>query len=116
MRENQIEKAITAFLSVSLPSDAVAFHIPNGANLGFGQRWQMKNAGLVAGIPDRCILWNGHAYFLECKAPKGRLSPAQEEMFVRIEDAGCDVGVVRSVEDAERILIGWGIPLRATVA
>ncbi len=113
MRETDIEAAITAYLRFALPPLAVSFHIPNGAQLGARQLWQMRRAGMVAGIPDRCVLWNGKAYFLECKGPKGRLSPAQEEMFVRIEDADCEVAVVRSVEDVEARLIEWGIPINA---
>lgn len=114
MRETDIEKAITDYLRFALPPDAVSFHIPQGGfKLSPWELGQLKRAGYVAGIPDRCILWGGCAYFLECKGPRGRLSPAQEEMFIRIETAGCEVAVVRSVEDVERALTEWRIPISA---
>ncbi len=113
MRETDIESAITAYLKFALPPLAVSFHIPNEGQRGWKSQGAFKHAGGVAGVPDRCILWNGKAHFLECKGPKGRLSPAQEEMFVRIEDADCEVAVVRSIEDVEARLIEWGIPINA---
>jgi VRR-NUC domain len=112
MKEVDIEKSITQYLRFALPRMAVSFHIPQGGfKLSPYELGMLKRAGYVAGIPDRCILWNGKAHFLECKGPRGRLSPAQEEMFVRIEDTGCEVAVVRSVDDVESWLLRWGIPI-----
>jgi len=108
---DSIEYAITQYLEHALPPDALAFHIPNS---GFRMApQQCIRAGWLQGIPDRCVLWNGKAHFLECKGPRGRLSPTQEEMFVRIEDAGCEAAVVRSVDDVEAALTEWGVPLTA---
>jgi hypothetical protein len=112
MRENDIEKAITDYLHFALPKDAVAFHVPQGGfKLSPWELGQLKRAGYVAGIPDRCILWDGKAYFLECKGPHGKLSPAQSAMFIRIKGAGCNVATVRSIEEVEAALTNWGVPI-----
>lgn len=113
MRETDVEKALTRWLSIALPDDAVSFHVPNGARLGARQVWQMKAAGMVAGIPDRVVVWNGLAFFMEIKGPKGRLSEAQIEMHERLRRTGCPVAVVRSIDDAEAFLDSVGLPLRA---
>ena len=114
MNEHDVEKAITKWLAVALPAEAVSFHVPNGAQLGARQVWQMKAAGMTAGVPDRVVVWRGRAFFLEAKGPRGLLSDAQVAMHARLRTAECKVGVVRSIEDAERFLGDeCGIPLRA---
>lgn len=111
--EHDVEKQISAYLKVALPSEVICFHIPNGAKLGAQQLWKMRAAGMVAGIPDRCILHNSRAYFIEVKRPGGDVSESQRQMFPRIEKAGCSVAICRSAEDVERALVAWGIPLKA---
>ena len=90
----------------------MTFHIPNGAKMGAQQLWAMRAAGMIAGIPDRCFLRDGRAYFIEVKRPKGRLSESQSAMFPKIEAAGCPVAVCRSVEDVEAALLEWGFPIK----
>jgi len=115
MRETHdaIEYAITQYLEHALPPDALAFHIPNEGQRGGRAQAEFKRSGGRAGVFDRCILWNGKAHFLETKPRGGRLSPEQEEFLVLLEAAGCEGAVVRSVEDVEAELSGWGIPIRA---
>lgn len=111
--EKNIEKAITAFLSFSLPLEAVSFHVPSGGfKLSVGELSWLKASGYIAGIPDRCILWSGRAYFLECKSKHGTLSNSQKAMFPRIEAAGCPIVIVRSIDDVAAALDAWGIPVR----
>lgn len=113
MKESDIERAITDFLNVALPADAVHFHIPNGGKRGWKAQREMKAAGLLAGMPDRCVIWKGLAIFFECKSPRGRLRPEQAIMMERLGRAGAATYIVRSVEDVEETLIAMGIPLRA---
>lgn len=110
IRESDLERAITQYLNVVLTKDSVAFHIPNEGKRGLKQQYEFRVTGGAAGLPDRCILWDGKAHFLEAKTPKGRISAKQEEMFNRIAASGCSVVVVRSIEDVELALEKWGIP------
>lgn len=111
--ENDIEKAITRYLSYALPENSVSFHTMGGGyKLSVYELGKLKAAGYIAGIPDRCIIWRGNAYFLECKSARGVLTESQRAMFPRIEAAGCPIAIVRSVDDVQRALIEWEIPLR----
>lgn len=114
MSEHDIEKAITAFLKLALPTDAVSFHTNGGGfKLSVYELSRLKAAGYIAGVPDRCIIWRGGVYFLECKSDRGLLTDSQRAMFPLFEAAGARIAIVRSVDDVNDVLISWGFPLRA---
>ena len=48
------------------------------------------------GIPDRLVLLDGEAFFVECKAPGGRLSPMQRRWLDDLEKKGFVALVVDS--------------------
>lgn len=57
------------------------------------------------GTPDICgHMPDGRALFLEVKMPKEKPTAEQEAFLSRAARAGCLVGVVRSVEDAVRVV------------
>lgn len=66
--------------------------------------------GVVAGIPDCCVLYRGCAHWIEIKAEDGRLSDAQCEVGAAILLAGAHFGVARSVEEVLELLDCWEIP------
>ncbi|HSN24157.1 MAG TPA: VRR-NUC domain-containing protein [Methylomicrobium sp.] len=110
--ENDLDKAITEYLRWALPRDAVSFHIPNGGyKLSGKELGRLKASGYVAGIPDRCVMWNGIICWIEIKRLNGRLNPAQVDMFLRFERAGFPVTIARSIEDVRDALKFAGIPI-----
>lgn len=59
------------------------------------------------GFPDiHGFTKGGRALYLECKAAKGRVTDRQAAFLETAKASGCIAGVVRSVEDAERLLHG----------
>lgn len=61
----------------------------------------------MRGVPDIVGCLDGRFFALEVKRPKvGRLSEMQKHVIKQIEDAGGAVGVVYSVEDVRRLLMG----------
>lgn len=57
------------------------------------------------GAPDRLILLPGKAIFVETKAPGGKPRPEQEREITRMRQAGLDVRVVASLEQAAEVLV-----------
>lgn len=55
-------------------------------------------APLGGGVPDLLVWLNGRFYLVECKTPKGKLRPKQEQFMQK-----WPVQVLRSVEDAEEL-------------
>lgn len=114
--EEQLQKAIVQFLGIALPPDAYLFATTN--QRGTRKKFEMgilKAMGARAGVPDLCLIHRGRFFGLEVKAEKGRLSEHQADAADKIVEAGGHYSVVRSVEEVERCLRGWGVILRATV-
>lgn len=112
--EAQIQLSIRNYLA-ALGIDAVA--VPNGSHLAGDvvarakQSNALKRAGVLPGFPD-LICFDRRARrvcFLEVKAAKGRLSPAQTAFAEQYAPAwGWPYAVVRSVDDTKAALAEWG--------
>lgn len=64
------------------------------------------STGLPKGFPDlMALIGGGRVAFIECKAPKGRLSPEQKAFREMAESRGCLYVAAKSVADAERTLL-----------
>ena len=48
----------------------------------------------VKGVPDRIVIHDGHVYFVELKAPNGRLSKMQQYMHKQFAKVGIEVFVL----------------------
>lgn len=86
--------------------------IPNEGKRSVRAGRAMRGTGLAKGAPDLMILRAGRVGFLEVKAPKGRVSPAQVEMHAAMARQGFTVHVVRSQDEAVAALRGegWAFP------
>jgi len=58
----------------------------------------------MKGMPDAIGIKNGTVVFFELKSPKGKLSPDQERFIFEWTSHGGNAFVVRSLEDAQRIV------------
>lgn len=58
------------------------------------------------GIPDRLVLLDGRAFFVECKAPGGRLSPMQRHWLDDLGKKGFVARVVDSKAAVDEFLGG----------
>lgn len=113
--ERRLHIAIWDWLQVALPPDAVAVHPANGEYRTAKTGALLKRMGVVAGISDFLIFWNGRCFAIEVKAPGGRVSPAQIAMAQRLQRAGVMTTIVYKMEAVETFLRSVGMPLRATL-
>ena len=61
----------------------------------------------MAGLPDVMILHQGRLYCVELKAEGGRLSETQEQVLIRLREAGAMATHAHWLDQAVRILEGW---------
>jgi hypothetical protein len=66
--------------------------------------------GIVAGILDTFILFQGGAHFIELKTADGHLSEHQKAVATAVLVAGGRVGVATTAEQVLACLDAWSIP------
>lgn len=71
-----------------------------------------KAMGLRAGWPDMHLLHQSRSIFIEFKADKGRVSPAQAAIHSEIEAVGGVVEIVRSLDEFLAVLAKHSIPCK----
>jgi hypothetical protein len=121
MSESQIQTAIIGYLRQMLPSGWIVQSTANKPRSAI-QGSLEKKMGAIAGWPDIQILGTAHigtymheaphAWFIEVKTAKGRVSEVQKDVHGRMRDIGFKVGVARSIDDARALCKRWGLPLR----
>jgi len=112
--EQHLHQTIAQYLESRCGGDAWFTTFPSGGG-GRLRGAILRGMGLKAGVPDILFIWKGRAYWVEVKAPKGKLSVSQIECQMDLKQAGCEVATVRSVEDVEDALCRWQIVVRAGV-
>ena len=55
------------------------------------------------GAPDLVVMKPGHTFFIETKTATGALQPHQASFHERLQVAGFDVFVIRSMKDLEKV-------------
>jgi hypothetical protein len=110
--ETPIHIAIVDYLRLVLPG-ALVFHPANGGKRNVREAVALKRMGVLAGVPDLVIITQeGRLAFLEVKDAKGVMSAPQKAFGSALDAAGVPWAVVRSVDDARRVLSLWGIETR----
>jgi len=110
--EDRVQREVIAFLAAVLPH-AVVFAVPNGARRGKGGKAANAVPGLLPGAPDLAVcLPHGRVLWVECKAPEGVVSDAQDTLWLRLRALGHDYCVVRSQGDVRAELAALSIVTR----
>jgi hypothetical protein len=110
--ETPIHIAIVEYLRMVLPG-ALVFHPANGGKRSAREGAEFKRMGVLAGTFDLIIVTaEGRLAFLEVKDALGTLSKPQKAFGASLDAAGVPWAVVRSVDDARRVLSLWGISSR----
>jgi hypothetical protein len=112
--EQALQRQVAAYLSWALAPPAWFTAFPAGGG-GWTRGKILKGMGLKAGVPDIVIYYEGKAFFLELKAPKGVLSVTQKRTHDELRAAGCLVAVIRSLDDFRALVDGPWWWLRACV-
>jgi hypothetical protein len=126
--EEQLHRAVAAWLRVALPAPWMFWHSPNGGGRSKAEAGIFKAMGVRAGIPDLFIIGPGHVdvgrgfsvgapcmICIEFKAPKparSSLSPAQRDTINALSVLGIPTIIARSIDEAERELRALGVPLK----
>lgn len=115
LRESDIQAQIVALLSHhSRRNNFIFFSVPNERDLSasgnrFAHMAKLKKMGYTPGAPDLVIVKNGQAYFMEVKTPTGHISDNQRWFMSNAASVGAHYAIVRSYEEAIKVLTAWVI-------
>jgi hypothetical protein len=106
--EQAFHQQVARYINAAYPG-LLWFHSPNSSgNRGARLGGILKSMGVLAGVPDiSIVLPNGTAAFIELKAGKGSLSPAQKEFRERAQSHGAFWAQARSIQEIEDQLQKW---------
>jgi hypothetical protein len=69
-----------------------------------GGKCYKMDARLYAGIPDRLVLFNGRAYFVELKAPGKKCRPIQVAFHKVLAAVGFPVSIIDTKEGVDAFI------------
>lgn len=108
--EHKLQVALMDYLRIAGRPELHWFAVPNGGHRHIAEASRLKAEGVRSGTPDLCfMLPNGKVAWLEMKAAKGTLGPAQKEFRDIAGRLGHHWGLARSVDEAIVLLTGWGV-------
>jgi hypothetical protein len=75
------------------------FHVPNGGSRNKIEASQLKASGVIPGIPDMMLLYNGTIHPMEFKTPTGIISDEQAKVHKAFAAQGITTYIIRSEAD-----------------
>ncbi len=109
LSESAIQIAVMHHLRLRSKPGVLAWHVPNGGSRSKAEAGRFKAEGVVPGIPDVNILFEGRFYGLELKALGGRVAPEQRAIHDAMTAAGGTVAVAFGLDAAVAQLEAWGV-------
>ena len=90
--------------------DTIIASIPNGGDRTASERVRLHHEGVLAGMPDLCVLEakNGfHGLFVEMKTATGQQSKEQKALQLQLNNRGYLCTVARSAAEGFEIIKGY---------
>ncbi len=92
------------------PELAWLFHVPNGGHRDVAVAGKLKGQGVKPGVPDLCLpvpRFGKHGLWIEMKTQDGQVRKPQKAWIVFLREAGYQVEVCRSFDDARAVLLSY---------
>ena len=108
MTEAQLQRLIFEHVRARGAARTFLFHPMNGGIHQIGRRAGINSAmGVVSGVPDLIGVREGRFFALELKTENGRLSDAQQDVLIRLREAGATATHTHGLDQALQILERW---------
>jgi hypothetical protein len=111
MTEHSIQRLLVAWFRKTYPHLAMVFFaIPNGGRRNKVTAAQLKDEGVLPGVPDLMLAvpsGGKPGLFLELKTSTGRASRAQQAAMQALAERGYAVELVKGYEAAKAAIVGY---------
>jgi hypothetical protein len=107
--EQQIQRAVFQHLRARSAPNVFAFHPANGGYRRPTEAKILQGLGVTSGVPDIIAVKDGRCFALELKAEGGKLTEAQEQVLIKLREAGATATHAHGLDQALRVLEGWGL-------
>ena len=108
--EHKLQVAVLDYLTLCGRREFKWFAIPSGGLRHINVALALKAEGVVAGVPDLCIMMDqGRTAWLELKDKRGRLSNDQVGFSAICERLGHLWGVAYTIDEAIALFVVWGV-------
>jgi len=105
--EQHTQRALISHLRLREHGDVYWFHPANGGARTAIEGGILKACGVRAGTPDLICIRGGKTFAIELKAPRGRLTEAQQRAHEELRRAGAEVATAVGIDEAVAQLERW---------
>lgn len=109
--EQILQRQVAQFLALALGGSAWFSTIPLGGG-GKVRGAILRGLGTKDGLPDILVVDSGRALWIELKAKRGTVSPAQRECHAALHRARSSTAICRSLGEVIAFLHHEGVPLK----
>jgi hypothetical protein len=107
--EDRLQSTVVQHWRLRGARGSVLAAIPNGGARAYSTAARLKACGVLSGVPDLMAVAQSRVSFIELKAKRGRLSPAQTEIIARLREAGVEVLVSKDLGEVLVFLEARGV-------
>jgi hypothetical protein len=107
--ESALQKGVVKYLSYQYPG-LLFFAVPNGGARNKTEAGILKGEGVLAGVSDLLLFWQGGMGAIELKFGKNDESDRQKEFALKWKLTGGLHAVCRSIDEVAETLKSWNIP------
>lgn len=108
--EQKLQIAVVNYIRMAFP-DVLCFAVPNGGKRSVIEAAMLKKMGVLAGVSDLLLFWNGGYAAIELKRPdkNASMSPSQIEFAETWRKLGGRFALCNSLDGVEAALKSWGL-------
>jgi hypothetical protein len=107
-REDDLQRDVIAFIRLQYPG-ILAFHCANGGKRNKWEAVRLKRQGVLAGVSDILLYWNGGFGAIELKAGEPKPSKLQAWFGDKLQGFGGKFAVCNSVHQVQETMKAWGV-------
>lgn len=106
--EDDLQKNVIDFIRLQYPS-ILAFHVPNGGKRNKWEAVRLKRQGVLAGVSDILLYWNGGFGAIELKVNQLIPSKTQEQFGKKLQSFGGRFALCNGIDSVQKTLKEWGV-------